>query len=508
MAGSCTAAHVTSEIFEDTRRRALRSWVDQFKVDLKAKLTFLSLPADLREAVRAMGTLTGHNLSAVLMQRIRQVYKGHVHLDPLAQAEWNAFRPVHVPKSAIVIVLRGESHREGNRLEHYTTGSINVFRRNVEAYMEHLILPLETAGHTVLCYADLRCAPLEQGAVAAVLHRILGKRVVESRIQEELLGFDQVSSIKSCWDFIMQAVGKRCQEHQVAGVYLVRADCLLKHNILSTWASQQKLTFLWRTYSREHGQAVNDITFWIPCTLFKEFRKTLEDAPERVSLHWLSKASLLAPHVALEFEFNHPSSTHRYGNPIYDLTCREVGPSDDGKFREYELQQQIGFQDRERHDTTDEEWECMIRHVMNTWYGTAESQLGGDSEQGPMCMDLSLFRTYWYKAYPHKYLPDFMPRSTLLGSLNQCTCVEATRSTLSWSPSTLYCNVRRPCDHCGRTWSCLPRFRCGTCESCFCILCFYDDSNFNVSVIHPWEAKRCSVCILAPWRKRRRIICV
>ena len=76
--------------------------------------------------------------------------------------------------------------------------------------------------------------------MSAVLYRILGKRVVDFRIQEELLGFDQVSSIRSCWDFIMQAVGKRCREHEVRGMYLVRADCLLKHDILSLWASRQE----------------------------------------------------------------------------------------------------------------------------------------------------------------------------------------------------------------------------------------------------------------------------
>ena len=115
---SSAATDVTPQIFDDPARRRLRNWIDQFDVDLHAKLIFLSLPSDLREIVRAMGTLTGHNLSAVLMQRIRSVYRGHVHLDALAEEEWNASRPAYVPKSAVVIVLRGESHREGNRLEH------------------------------------------------------------------------------------------------------------------------------------------------------------------------------------------------------------------------------------------------------------------------------------------------------------------------------------------------------------------------------------------------------
>ena len=202
-------------LYDDPTRPKLRAWVDKFEADLSAKLTFLSLPEDLRQLVRNMGTLSGDHLSGVLMNRVRTVYNGYVDYDPLAKAEWAASRPKgglsskgYIAESVVVVVMRGESHREGNRTEHFTTGSMEVFGKNVRAYMEQPIDPLEKAGHTMLFYGDLRCAPLQEQNVRNVLNEILGKPVVDVRVQKDLLGFDQVSSVMSCWDFILQSLHK------------------------------------------------------------------------------------------------------------------------------------------------------------------------------------------------------------------------------------------------------------------------------------------------------------
>ena len=282
----------------------------------------------------------------------------------------------------------------------------------------------------------------------------------------------------SCWDFIMNAVRKRCHEPDMKGMYMVRADCLLKSDNLKSWVSLQHLAFLWATWSRKHGQSVNDIAFWIPVFLFNDFRRTLFDAPERVSLHWLSKAPLLKSYVSLQFSFNHPSSTHFCGNPIYDLTCRPVAPSDDGKFEEYALEHAEDFETRLRPRCTSDRWDAMIKLVMKNWYLEIESGLGNyrRGNQGPdsIFMGLAEFRTHWYRNYPRLYMPDFRPDISLLRSLQWCPYIDATHDSLSWKMDALglRCSSQRPCNHCGRKWTCLPLVRCRACTLTFCPLCF------------------------------------
>ena len=75
-----------AEDHEDPQRGRLVAWADSQGVDLRAKLVFLSLPSDTREAVRSLGQLkTSRNPSATLMARIRQLYPSFVELDARPQ---------------------------------------------------------------------------------------------------------------------------------------------------------------------------------------------------------------------------------------------------------------------------------------------------------------------------------------------------------------------------------------------------------------------------------------
>ena len=76
---------------EDRERERLAAWAESQGVDLSAKLVFLSLPSDAREAVRHLGQLkTSRNPSATLMARIRQLYPSFVELDGQAQEQWSS----------------------------------------------------------------------------------------------------------------------------------------------------------------------------------------------------------------------------------------------------------------------------------------------------------------------------------------------------------------------------------------------------------------------------------
>ena len=101
-----------AEDHEDPQRGRLAAWADSQGVDLRAKLVFLSLPSDAREAVRHLGQLkTSRNPSATLMARIRQLYPSFVELDarPKCSAKISkmfgqTFRPKFSAESFIYIV--------------------------------------------------------------------------------------------------------------------------------------------------------------------------------------------------------------------------------------------------------------------------------------------------------------------------------------------------------------------------------------------------------------------
>ena len=107
-----------AEDHEDPQRGRLAAWADSQGVDLRAKLVFLSLPSDTREAVRSFGQLkTNRNPSATLMARIRQLYPSFVELDGQAQEQWTREAAARMPNyrvelasSVVWLVVRGESN--------------------------------------------------------------------------------------------------------------------------------------------------------------------------------------------------------------------------------------------------------------------------------------------------------------------------------------------------------------------------------------------------------------
>ena len=107
-----------AEDHEDPQRGRLVAWADSQGVDLRAKLVFLSLPSDTREAVRSLGQLkTSRNPSATLMARIRQLYPSFVELDGQAQEQWTREAAARMPNyrvelasSVVWLVVRGESN--------------------------------------------------------------------------------------------------------------------------------------------------------------------------------------------------------------------------------------------------------------------------------------------------------------------------------------------------------------------------------------------------------------
>ena len=111
-----------AEDHEDPQRGRLAAWPDSQGVDLRAKLVFLSLPSDAREAVRHLGQLkTSRNPSATLMARIRQLYPSFVELDGQAQEQWTREAAARMPNyrvelasSVVWLVVRGESNPVGS----------------------------------------------------------------------------------------------------------------------------------------------------------------------------------------------------------------------------------------------------------------------------------------------------------------------------------------------------------------------------------------------------------
>ena len=252
----------------DAQRCRLDEWATSQGVDHRSKLLFLSLPPDLREKVRDKGQLhKAGNPSSLLMKRIREVYSGFIKMDALAQEAWlshagarfKSYQP-QPTKPIIAVAVRGESHREGSCGVHAATVNIEDSANHLESYVQHLIEPLEQEGFQVLCFGDLRSSDTGEEQALDAFQRIFGKRFVDCRVQTELLGFNQVSSVISSWDAIQHQLTLRKQGSAIKGIFYVRADCELKKRGLETWPTKDRLCFFledmvqrtWRGSQRYH----------------------------------------------------------------------------------------------------------------------------------------------------------------------------------------------------------------------------------------------------------------
>ena len=104
---------------ENVQRKRLAEWADNEGVDEATKLIFLSLPFNVREAVRSAGSVgKARNRSAVLMKRMRTAYPAYVELDSEAQQDWTYIR--EIAKPMVWILVRGESNRDGWRKDRST----------------------------------------------------------------------------------------------------------------------------------------------------------------------------------------------------------------------------------------------------------------------------------------------------------------------------------------------------------------------------------------------------
>ena len=167
------------------QRNRLAKWADEQGVDLKAKLIFLSLPSDIRETVRGLGSLNSARVrrpSALLMARIRSVYPDHVQLDLQAQ-QVQASNGFHfVPgKPSVWLVVRGGSNPVVSGNEHSTAGSSNAvqFHANTRAYLRHVVQPLEAQGFDVVVCGHLNTvvSAEDEDVVEARFRTVLGRRV-------------------------------------------------------------------------------------------------------------------------------------------------------------------------------------------------------------------------------------------------------------------------------------------------------------------------------------------
>ena len=191
---------------QDPARNRLAEWADLQGVDLKAKLIFLSLPSDIRETVRGLGSLNSARVrrpSALLMARIRSVHPDHVELDLQAQQVQASNGFPFVPgKPSVWLVVRGESNPVGSGNEHSTAGSSDTFQANMVAYLRHVVQPLEAQGFQVVVCGDLSTVVEveDELLVEASFRTVFGRRVQHFGVQAVMIDDRELASITRAWN--------------------------------------------------------------------------------------------------------------------------------------------------------------------------------------------------------------------------------------------------------------------------------------------------------------------
>ena len=202
------------------------------------------------------------------------------------------------------------------------------------------------------------------------------------------------------------------------------------------------------------------------------------------------------------FDLYHPSNTIRCGNPYYHISARVEGSPEDGKFTHHIIAQDPNAPGKIAADamTATErqaEWNRKVKLTMEAWYTEAERECHTGAQharQGPLSMELTLWRTFWNQAFPEDHVDWYKPYKGMVKSLNTSPYVYADSGNVWWRSShgTKVCSQQKPCQICERTWTKLPQQRCEACNRLCCIICIITDINTACKVYDSeWHCKEC-----------------
>ena len=513
-----SAVAMPDVVLNDCNRGRLDQWCRDQGVDNNARLLFLSLPDEHREQVRSMGKVQdARNPSALLCNRIRQVFPGFIQFDMAATEERNELRRntmvqfPSLPRPRILfVVVRGEPYRVGQRTEHATELASGVFCQNMKLLLSNFIEPLEADGFTPKVFADLRIGDRDGAEAEHALNSVFGRRILEARIQKELFGLDQVSSVISTFDSMQHCMRQRYKNEDVIGAYFVRADMALKRKGFHTWP-KEKLCFPWNTTCGGVKECVNDVLFYIPCPLFETLRSSMQRPNIKQNLHWLGEIPELQKHIWSMYPFVHPSNPQICGNPYYEFSCRESAKVNYGKFRHAELEAtkddspNYAFVKTLTLQAKRLEWNRHVKEVM------LMAMIEGVDFIFPVD-----FQTAWNKRYPDDCVEWFTPHNDLIKSLELVPEVERFKyqrqNAFRWrDPAQFGWKDSPACSICpavayhvyARIADNRPFYCCSTCGQVICVMCVTKVPKFS------WT---CAACLpqtleipqgrkIPPWRQ-------
>ena len=464
---------------------------------------FLSLDLAVQDHLRAMGSVWNtQNPSATLMKRIRDS-TGFVPMRPrgVPNPAWVQSRSYLTRTDApreIVLFFRGQVNRLGENHEHVTSDTIDTLAENLESFATFVAAPLEAHGFKVVVFADLLDnADLEDPerleSVRTEMHKAFGSTFLEARVGNQLKGLDQLSSVISSWDILEHFLTVRNKFDMVEGVYMLRVDVKMLQMGLFDWPLD-KLCFLWKTRWDISNTSVNDVLFYVPKDLFGAFSGALRDPPlgsfhPTESLHWLSDHITLEPHVWLEYDMHHPSNTKKEQNRRYEMTSRELGRLNAGKWTQADLEKDAGDSPAAWHAHS------RTKHQRQTeWCRRVKTVLDEQLRQGEI-LTTTEFATLWSERWPTDAILWYKPETGLLKSMEQCRdVVRMGTKTVEWRQSLVldhwHCCI---CGFDGEShWR--PFWTCAYCECLVCVMCGHHS---------PTCANRflCETCWdIPPWR--------
>ena len=342
------------------------------------------------------------------------------------------------------------------------------------------------------------------------------KSPLQARIKQWLSGHDQLGSVISSWDHMCHCL--RMRRKSPVGVYMVRVDIELLELGLAEWPGDQ-LCFLWKTKWDESSASVNDVLFYVPRGLFREFRSALSEPPtwgkrwenNTKNIHWISENESVKAHVWLEYDFNHPSNTAKEQNPRYVMTCREPAgePANVGKFKQHELEKyQVDSTFKWQADELSPTgrfgiWVWRVKTILNGQYAKDKPLRVHD------------FATLWTALWPNDAIAWFKPDDKLLKSMERCEEVIRKDSiTLAWKEPPAARLGRKPTRHCGDCGFVgirRPYWTCGDCYKVVCVMCGHHSQDIALGLATSREDDRfrCETCWrIPPWKKRREAILV
>ena len=340
------------------------------------------------------------------------------------------------------------------------------------------------------------------------------KSPLQARIKEWLSGHDQLGSVISSWDHMCHCL--RMRNKCPIGVYMVRVDIKVLQGGLAEWPVD-KLCFLWKTKWDESSASVNDVFFYVPLGLFREFRSALSEPPtwgkrwgdNTQNIHWISENESVKAHVWLEYDFNHPSNTAKEQNPRYVMTCREPAcePLNVGKFKQHELEKwQVDSTYKWQADSLSPSarfgiWCKRVKRILDEQYAQDKPLRAHD------------FATLWTEHWPNDAIAWYKPDDKLLKSMERCEeVIRLDSTTLAWKsppPARLGRRALRHCGDCGFAGEGRPYWTCGMCYKAVCVVCGHHSWDIAVGLATLREADRfrCETSwLIPPWKRREAIL--